>query len=102
MPETMRDTVATQTFAELVCQDPAWLRAEFDAIVAANFPASPPGDGHPPRVAPRPHGSPAPAGIHPGVRPIGESALPARRQSVRQRSPPRPARPSMREVRKGR
>lgn len=24
-------------FAELVCADPAWMRAEFDAIIAANF-----------------------------------------------------------------
>ncbi|MEV4318029.1 hypothetical protein [Actinocrispum sp. NPDC049592] len=27
-------------FAELVCADPAWVQAEFDAIIAANFGAA--------------------------------------------------------------
>ncbi|HVV08409.1 hypothetical protein [Amycolatopsis sp.] len=40
----MPDTVRTSGFAELVCADTQWLRAEFAAIVAANFgaPAPPP------------------------------------------------------------
>lgn len=41
----MQDTTrhaATSDFAELVCADPAWLDAEFDAIVAANFADVPP------------------------------------------------------------
>ncbi|MHA6783499.1 hypothetical protein ACVGOW_21290 [Pseudonocardia saturnea] len=32
------DAPATATFADLVCADPDLLRAEFDAIITANFP----------------------------------------------------------------
>ncbi len=37
-------------FADLVLADPAWLEAEFDAIVAANF-------GPPPKPSPPPRAS---------------------------------------------
>jgi hypothetical protein len=46
-------------FAELICTDPQWLRAEFDALIAAGF-GAPPAWPHPPapsRVPP--HRSPA-------------------------------------------
>ncbi|GAA1026756.1 MULTISPECIES: hypothetical protein [Amycolatopsis] len=38
MPDTIgrRDAAASE-FAELICADPAWLRAEFEAIVAFGF-----------------------------------------------------------------
>jgi hypothetical protein len=45
-PGVTRDAVAGSTatsgFAELVCSDPAWVDAEFDAIMTANFGAVPP------------------------------------------------------------
>lgn len=37
-------------FAELVCADPDLLRAEFEALIAANYPS---GDGHPCSCPPR-------------------------------------------------
>ncbi|WP_146060444.1 hypothetical protein [Amycolatopsis sp. CA-128772] len=40
MPD--RITRTADGFAELVLADPAWVRAEFDAIVAANFDPPPP------------------------------------------------------------
>ena len=32
---------ADATFAELICADPQWLRAEFDALITAGFGAPP-------------------------------------------------------------
>jgi hypothetical protein len=49
MPDTRRPSSASSEFAELVCADPDWVRAEFDAIVAANFDPSPPHQRRPPR-----------------------------------------------------
>lgn len=49
MPETTRPTPAAPEFVELVCADPVLLHAEFEAIVAANFPTPPSGE-RPPRV----------------------------------------------------
>jgi len=40
MPD--RNTCAADGLAELALADPAWVRAEFDAIVAANFGSPPP------------------------------------------------------------
>lgn len=48
MPETTRRTEASTGFVELICTAPTWIRAEFDAIVTANFP-SPPDRGRLPR-----------------------------------------------------
>ncbi|ATY12760.1 hypothetical protein CU254_21585 [Amycolatopsis sp. AA4] len=46
MPDTIsRQDATAREFAELICADPAWLRAEFEAIVSAGFgdvPALPP------------------------------------------------------------
>jgi hypothetical protein len=64
-PGTNRPNSDTAVFAELVCADSELLRAEFDAIVAANFPAE--------------LGLPAPRGPH---RPVGVgAALAPRRHS---------------------
>ena len=51
---------ADVAFADLICSDPQWLDAEFDALIAASFgepPGAPP--PAPPRVPPRP-GTPLP------------------------------------------
>jgi hypothetical protein len=37
-------------FADLICDDPEWLRAEFDALISASF-SEPP--GQPPAAPPR-------------------------------------------------
>lgn len=42
MPDTIsRREAAASEFAELICADPAWLRAEFEAIVATCFDDAP-------------------------------------------------------------
>ena len=87
MPDTTRDTSAISGFAEQVCADPAWLRAEFDAIMAANFPSPPPGPA-PPR--------PGSAGLRrPGRTPTANAGARQPTDAVltvagwrRQRSPP--------------
>ncbi|WP_037365198.1 hypothetical protein [Amycolatopsis orientalis] len=62
MPDAIGRTDATaREFAELVCADAAWLRAEFEAIMAAGFGPEPvlpplPGNGSRP---PNPGGVPA-------------------------------------------
>lgn len=40
MSETSR-MPAEASFAEVLCADPAWVATEFDAIIAANFDATP-------------------------------------------------------------
>lgn len=87
---------ATATFAELVCADDDLLRAEFDSIVAANFPG--------PADRPRPcrpgavvastteresHGA---CIRHPRT-PSGASRVRAHRPPARERGPPSGARP---------
>jgi hypothetical protein len=88
MPVTTRPTSAAREFVELVCVDPVLLHAEFDAIVAANFPTPPPGE-RPPRGE---SGAPTkvPVGLaRPGVdyRDAGSTAH-AMSTPRRQRSPP--------------
>ena len=88
MPETTRPTSAAAEFAELVCADPVLLHAEFEAIVAANFPTPPLGE-RPPRGE---SGAPTrvPAGLaRPGVDylDVGGTAH-AMSTLRRQRSPP--------------
>jgi hypothetical protein len=48
MPEMTAPALAAPEFVDLVCADSALLHAEFEAIVAANFPTPPPVD-RPPR-----------------------------------------------------
>lgn len=75
------------TLAELMCADRVWLDAEFSAIMAANFPASPPAV----RVASPGTGRSAHrSGLFPvdrRIRRAGADSLPARAW-VRQRAPP--------------
>ena len=83
MPD--RITRAADGFAELVLADPAWVRAEFDAIVAANFEPPPP----PVPATRRRPGVPRPGAVlgvprrRPGVR------LLAAKCPRRERAPPR-------------
>jgi hypothetical protein len=85
---TLTTREADAAFADLICADPQWLDAEFDALISASFsepPASPP--PAPPRVPPRP-GTPPP----PSRRPAPGSAVmavpAAGPEHGRQRSPP--------------
>ncbi|WP_409464181.1 hypothetical protein [Amycolatopsis sp. GA6-003] len=70
MPDTIsRQDAAAREFAELICADPGWLRAEFEAIVSAGFgeaPAFPPlrgNDSRPQYPAEVPAGRRAPASV---------------------------------------
>jgi hypothetical protein len=59
---TLSTREADAAFADLICADPQWLDAEFDALIAASFsepPAPPP--PAPPRVPPRPGSTPPPS-----------------------------------------
>jgi hypothetical protein len=80
-------------FADLVCRDEEWLRAEFDAIVAAEWGAPPPA---PPPAPPGPDDRPAagpawPTGDRPepGSRPHADAAAAGLPGRYRQRAPPR-------------
>lgn len=82
MPDKIARSAVADGFAELVLTDPAWVRAEFEAIVTANFGPPPP---------------PVPA-AEPGPRPPAVVGAPRRRPGVRllaakcprrERSPPR-------------
>jgi hypothetical protein len=77
-------------FADVVAADPDWVRAEFDEIVAANFPESaPPLRRHPryPRERPR-HPAPPARTDTPSTEDSGDLARTARRVGARERSPP--------------
>jgi hypothetical protein len=80
---------ADAAFADLICADPQWLDAEFDALIAASFsepPAPPP--PAPPRVPPRP-GTPPPPSRRPAPGQAAATADPASgAHHGRQRSPP--------------
>jgi hypothetical protein len=88
---------AESSLADLVCADPALLRAEFDSIIAANYPTTADAlDPRPPRRPPS-----GAAGYHPWpTRPRRRAALPGEpggpghpRPRPRQRAPPRSVRP---------
>ncbi|GAB2864288.1 hypothetical protein [Lentzea nigeriaca] len=87
------DRGGVPVFADVVAADLDWVRAEFDAIVAANFlesSSAPPLRRHPrhPRKHPR-HPAPIPTAT-PSGRESGDLAGTARRVGARERSPPRP------------
>jgi hypothetical protein len=73
-------TQTTDEFLELVCADEQLLRAEFDAIIAAQWPGSEPG--------PPDDRGPAPVGRGPGGRSDGPSR-PGGRERIRPDSRPR-------------
>jgi hypothetical protein len=84
---TVTRTVAEQ-FLALICSDEDLLRAEFDAIIAAEWPDPPantPGrgsaDGRPARGAPR-------RALDRGARPVARPQHPGTGGWARQRSPP--------------
>lgn len=72
-------------FLDVLCADEDLLRAEFDAIVQANWPEPPAGPPTPP--APRHRTRPRPPRVVARPRP----GAPRRRTRARQRSPPLPA-----------
>ena len=80
---------ADMAFADLICAEPQWLDAEFDALIAASF-SEPPGrpPPAPPRVPPRP-GTPPPPSRRPASFPAmtGCTATTGPEHG-RQRSPP--------------
>jgi hypothetical protein len=80
---------AGATFAELICADPQWLRAEFDALITAGF-GAPPAWPHPPAPPRLPsHRPPAnPPGLPRGVTTPAPAARVTQQEHRRQRSPP--------------
>jgi hypothetical protein len=80
---------ADAKFAELICADPQWLRAEFAALIVAGFGGPPawPRPPAPPRVPPhRPPASPPAQPAADGKRAAAVRVRPRLRR--RQRSPP--------------
>ncbi|MGW4592876.1 hypothetical protein [Amycolatopsis thermoflava] len=84
----MPDVLEQLGFADLVCDDPDWLRDEFTAIIEANFGETSPPRSEPPRM--------------PLPEPAGRPARAARTSQLwrRQRSPPRSGKPLVRDERR--
>ncbi|MHB1597157.1 MAG: hypothetical protein ACYCO9_08850 [Streptosporangiaceae bacterium] len=79
---------ADAAFADLICDDPQWLDAEFGALIAAAFggpPAEPPPS--PPWVPPQP-GAPRRLSLRSVTSPASNASPPAGPGHRRQRSPP--------------
>ena len=86
---TVSTREADAAFAELICADPQWLDAEFDALIAASFgepPAQPP--PAPPRVPPSPGSTPPPSRGPASGPAAAASPAAAGPGHGRQRSPP--------------
>jgi hypothetical protein len=85
----LRAREADVSFADLICADPQWLDAEFDALISASFsePPAPPRPA-PPWVPPRPGFPcrPLPRRPCPGLVTVIPPAI--RPDPGRQRSPP--------------
>jgi hypothetical protein len=85
---TVSTREADMAFAELICADPQWLDAEFDALISASFGAPPaPPRPAPPRVPPRP-GFPWQLSWPPWPGPAARAAPAIRPDPGRERSPP--------------
>jgi hypothetical protein len=80
---------ADVSFADLICADPQWLDAEFDALISASFsePPAPPRPA-PPRIPPRPGFPRRPPSWRPPSGPAAVIASPTEPGHGRQRSPP--------------
>ncbi|MEU4248910.1 hypothetical protein AB0F15_16015 [Amycolatopsis sp. NPDC026612] len=97
MPDKIARSAAAGGFTELVLADPEWVRAEFDAIVAANFDPPPP----PVPAARRRPGGPRPAAVAGLPRRRPGARLLAAKCPRRERSPPRAGPESERTQGKG-
>ena len=86
---TLSTRKAGAAFADLICDDPQWLDAEFDALISASF-GEPPA---PPRVPPRP-GIPCPPSRRPSPGPTALTSPATGPDHGRQRSPPAYPRPA--------
>ena len=77
-----------ESFADLICADPQWLDAEFDALISASFsePPAPPRPA-PPRVPPRP-GYPCQPSRRPAPGLVTVTPPVTRPDLSRERSPP--------------
>jgi hypothetical protein len=86
---TLAAREADAAFADLICGDPQWLRAEFDALISASFsgPPAPPLPA-PTRVPPRPGSTPPPSRQRAPGPPATASRDATRPGRGRQRSPP--------------
>ncbi|WP_410592330.1 hypothetical protein [Amycolatopsis sp. lyj-23] len=98
MPDKSARSAAAEAFSELVLADPEWVRAEFDAIVAANF-RPPPPPVPPARRGPEPRRRPAAVAV--GPRRCRGARLPAGKGPRRERGPPRRKARRERRARKG-
>jgi hypothetical protein len=85
---TLSTREADVSFADLICADPQWLDAEFDALISASFsePPAPPRPA-PLRVPPRP-GFPCQSSRRPSPGPAAITSPAIWRELARQRSPP--------------
>src|SRR5690349_18379499 len=100
---TVSTREADAAFAELICADPQWLDAEFDALIAASFgepPAPPP--PAPPRVPQSPGSTPPPSPDPASGPAAAASPAAAGPGHGRQRSPPAhlPSRPRVPDPRR--
>ena len=79
---------ADEEFLSLVYSDSEFIRAEFDAIIAAGWPDPPPAPPVPRGVAGPPVGSSAPSTLAYATRHDAPPTMPGVSRQVRQRSPP--------------
>jgi hypothetical protein len=75
-------------FADMICADPQWLRAEFDALISASFGQPPVPPPAPPWVPPHRRPPYPSSGPRPWRFPVVSAFSPAAAGHRRQRSPP--------------
>jgi hypothetical protein len=79
---------ADAAFADMICADPQWLRAEFDALISASFGQPPVPPPAPPSVPPHRRPPYPSSGPWPGRFPVVPAFPHAAGGHRRQRSPP--------------
>lgn len=86
----LEPSLANVGFGDLICADEELLRAEFDAIVAAEWPVQPPRTGQPPGRAPDGPSGPRGVGATPvaAARRLPRNRRPGTPNGRRPRSPP--------------